>query len=1333
MPADGNRFTVLIFTDIVGSTDMKNRCGVPAYSEALRIHNGHFERLARECRNIRILRNMGDGYFAEAGGIVDAVRFALLFQHAMREGPWGQLRLTTRVGVHAGEISEVDSEGGCGIVAPAADLAARVMSLAVGGQILLTRLLFDEARHFIREHPETSTKPTPHLGWLAHGPYLLQGRDDPVDIYEVGAEGLAPLAPPPDGEKAKRAIRPGEEETLGWRPAAGLEIPGRPGWKLIKLLGAGGFGEVWAGGNRKLHQRRAFKFCFDNERLRALKREVTLVRLIRSALGDRNDIVGIHEIKLDAPPFYLESDLAPHGNLLQWASTQGGLEQIPLAQRISLVAHTATALAAAHSIGVLHKDIKPTNILIFDGPNGEPLPRLVDFGIGTLAEPGVLVQFGVTSAGFTRATIEHSTGTPTYSPPEYLAGRSYTIQGDVYGLGVLLYQLITCKPFDPLAAGWERDVPDPLLREDIAACVDGDPARRLPSAADLAERLLNLDQRRREIEDNERMACEAAASAKLEAAVSDARQHAARLRKLASVFGLLALLALAGGALAWKNQRKAAAALAEVEVKKREVDRKNTEYRAMLVEAARSDRLVAEEKLQAGLKREAFAHLARACEYDPASTLAAEKVVVALNDWPYPLPATILAKHQDGVTSACYSPDGKRIVTASWDETAMVWDVATGACLATLPGHGGEVVGAQFNPAGTRILMASRGRTAQVWDAITSKSLVTLSPYEGGITSAQFSPEGTRIATTSLDNVVRIWDPVTGKRLATFAGHGAGVTSVQFNPTATRIVTTSEDHSAQVWDVATSKCLVTLNGHKGTVHGAQFSPDGLRVVTVSEDETAMVWETATGRCLTTLAGHSAGVTSARFSPDGALIVTAAEDKTAQVWDAATGQNLASLTGHAGNVTSVQFSPDGTFIVTASLDRTARVWDTATGRNLAILAGHEGGVTNAQYSPDGSHIVTASWDRSARVWNIAARLRPMTFAGHELGLTSVNFSPDGKRLVTGSRDQTARVWDVATGRSLATLTGHDGSVLGVQFSPDGGRIVTASEDKTARVWDPATGQCLATLEGHEGGVISAQFNPDGRHVFTAAYDDTSQVWDAGTGKSLAIQGGHGGIGKCVQFSPDGSRLVTASEDNTARIWDLASNQITATLAGHEADVLTARFSPQGTRVVTASLDQTSRVWDATTGKCLVTLAGHKLFVTDAQFSPDGSRIVTASEDHSERLWDAADGKMIAALTGHKTTVWTVRFSPDGSHLITASPEDETAHMWDILPAAAGQPPAWFADFLRYLAQMRFKADGEFESLKPDDWLALQKQLRAVRQANTGVDTPYLRILRRFLPD
>ena len=752
MARSETRFAVLLFTDIVGSTDLKLRHGVPAYGEALRVHNGHFERLAAASGNIRILQNMGDGYFAEAAGVADALRFSLLFQEAMREGPWGEVRLGTRVGIHAGEISEVDSEGGCGIVAPAADLAARVMSLALGGQILLTRFPFDEARHFIREHPEVAGKTLPPLRWLAHGPYLMKGRDEPVEVFEVGAEGLAPLVAPPDGEKVKRAIRPGEEETLGWRPAIGLEIPGRPGWHLTDLLGAGGFGEVWAGEQTKLRQRRAFKFCFDDERLRALKREVTLVRLLQSALGQRDDIVHLHELKLDEPPFYLESDLAPHGNLLQWAEKQGGLDQVPLERRIALVAHTATALAAAHSLGVLHKDIKPTNILIFDGPDGEPRPRLVDFGIGTLADPSVLGLHGVTSAGFTRATIEHSTGTPTYSPPEYLAGRPYTIQGDIYGLGVLLYQLVTAKPIEPLAPGWERDIADPLLREDIAACVDGDPARRLSSAADLAERLLSLDGRRAEIEEHERFSRAEAARVEAEVAAVAARLRAARFRRLAAAFAVLALLAIASGMVAWVNQRKLNIALRQVREQNTVVEKKNAEVEVkigenyeLIVEAARKA-LGNARNLFATDPRTAFAHLAEALRYNdqlpPRMHLATlhDEVVQRVFTWTpaAPSPFGKPMQHDQGVTSASFSPDGRRVVTTSWDDTARLWDAATGSPLGEPMRHEAFVESASFSRDGRHVVTASSDDTARIWDAATCKPVGAPMRHDEGVNQREF-------------------------------------------------------------------------------------------------------------------------------------------------------------------------------------------------------------------------------------------------------------------------------------------------------------------------------------------------------------------------------------------------------------------------------------------------------------------------------------------------------------------------------------------------------------------------------------------------------------------
>src|SRR5262249_55238377 len=162
--------------------------------------------------------------------------------------------------------------------------------------ILLTRSAFDSARQYVLEHPMVGgIEETPDLHWIAHGPYVMKGSADPVDIYEVGAVGLAPLRAPADSEKARRAVKPGDEDVLGWRPASGLEVPDRKGWIIQRKLGEGGFGEVWLGEHRKTREHRAFKFCFDAERLRSFKRELTLFRLLRDVQGARDDIAHLYE------------------------------------------------------------------------------------------------------------------------------------------------------------------------------------------------------------------------------------------------------------------------------------------------------------------------------------------------------------------------------------------------------------------------------------------------------------------------------------------------------------------------------------------------------------------------------------------------------------------------------------------------------------------------------------------------------------------------------------------------------------------------------------------------------------------------------------------------------------------------------------------------------------------------------------------------------------------------------------------------------------------------------------------------------------------------------
>lgn len=621
-----------------------------------------------------------------------------------------------------------------------------------------------------------------------------------------------------------------------------------------------------------------------------------------------------------------------------------------------------------------------------------------------------------------------------------------------------------------------------------------------------------------------------------------------------------------------------------------------------------------------------------------------------------------LQGHTDKVMDVMFSPDGRRIVTASSDHTARVWDSEDGRLLITLQGHADQVCGVEFSPDGQRIVTASSDHEARVWDSANGRLLTTLSGHTGIVTYAEFSPDGQRIVTTSFDHTARVWNSTDGRLLFTLHGHEDWVLNAAFSPDGQRIVTASYDHTARLWSAADGHLLVTVH-HLGSVSYAKFSPDGQRIVTASYDRTAQVWNSVDGRWLFTLP-HDGSVEYAEFSPDGQHIITASDDSTSRVWNGANGRLLAVLQGHSGQVYQASFSPSGVRIVTSSADRTARVWTNLAGLSLIILRGNTGHVVGAEFAPDGQRIVTASDDHTARVWNVVDGRLLATLQGHKDVVWGAQFSPDGQRIVTASWDHTARVWNAADGRLLATLQGHTDRVWTAIFSPDGQRIVTASHDHTARVWNAADGRLLLTLQGHTDLILSAVFSPDGQRVLTASWDHTARVWNAVDGRLLLILQGHTDHVRNASFSSDGQRIVTASDDHTARIWNSADGHLLQVLQGHSDQVLQAVFSPDGQRVVTASVDHTARVWNAADGRSLATLKGHLDQVRQAMFSPDGQRIVTASYDSTARVWNVADGSLLATLQGHAGWVPHAEFSPDGQRIVTAS-WDQTARIWQVL--------------------------------------------------------------------
>jgi non-specific serine/threonine protein kinase len=321
----------------------------------------------------------------------------------------------------------------------------------------------------------------------------------------------------------------------------GEDVPHRPGWRLVTCLGRGGFGEAWLAEHAGSHERRALKFAHGAEGLAGLRREVALWRLLREGLGPRPDLIRILDWHFGEPRPFIETVWAAPGNLADWAERQGGIASLPLDTRLDLAAQIADALSAIHGMGVLHKDLKPANVLMREDEAGRPAIILTDFGSGRALDPARLDAFGITRPA-PDPTVQDTGGTHIYRAPESFAGAAPTAQADIFALGVMLFQLAAGDLRRPLAAGWEAAIADPLLREDIAAAAAGDPALRLADAGALAARLRALPERRAARARAE--AAEAAAARARRALEIDRARRAARLALVGALLAGLAVSTL---------------------------------------------------------------------------------------------------------------------------------------------------------------------------------------------------------------------------------------------------------------------------------------------------------------------------------------------------------------------------------------------------------------------------------------------------------------------------------------------------------------------------------------------------------------------------------------------------------------------------------------------------------------------------------------------------------------------------------------------------------------------------------------------------------------------
>ncbi len=875
------------------------------------------------------------------------------------------------------------------------------------------------------------------------------------------------------------------------------------------------------------------------------------------------------------------------------------------------------ALDFAHEAGVIHRDVKPSNLMVT--PAGEPV--WLDFGLARDEESDL--------ASLTRTG--DLLGTPAYMSPEQLDPTARTIdrRTDVYSLGVALYECLTLRrpfeaatrqglfeairskdPSDPRS--WNRAIPRDLLVV-LETALEKDRARRYQTARDFAEDL-------RRVREHEPIRARPASLA------LRARRWSQRNPALAaSILGLFILLSVGLGEALWFLRR--------------EIQR-GRELEASYLTARAAEMLPRDPGLGLLLAIEAE-------EQQPscAARTALHTALFRLRE------RRTIQAHQDAILGLAFSPDHRWLATASRDRTARIWDPAISSAVREMPVE--DELGRIFWSPDGAFLFAASYRQVFRWRTSDWKASGT---FDNGANSfAPLSRDESRLATISADGSISLWMLGEGSRIVLRARTPAS--QALFHPDGARLLSIHGDGSLRVWDAASGDARGELLA-PGSVHLGVLpvtSPKGTALAFAHRPQSAQLLDLESGAALPPLETPSE-IVSFAFSPDGGMLALGLSDGTTALHRTGDWSKVHTLGGHERAARTACFSESGAYLLTSSFE-SASVWDVVTGNELAVLR-QLSPITGMFLDETSMRVVSSGRDGTLRTWNCTsegerrfltresdgtvfldseeARLLTVEPEGARIfdassfeellhveatpPVSSATWSPDHRRFVTASRhDGIARVYDAATGATLLELRGSGSPVWFASFDPSGRRVVTAPEDRVARVFDVSSGDTLLFLRGHEGGVRHAVFSLDGRYIATTSEQDRSvRLWDAETGDPIVVLEVRDLTPMFSNFSPDGTRLVSATRQGIAPIWDWRSRRIEARLAEHEDWVTSAQFSPDGRLVLTSSRDGLVRLWNASTGEVHADLKGHGGEVRFASFGPLGRTIVSSGPD-GIRTW------------------------------------------------------------------------------------------------------------------
>ena len=693
-------------------------------------------------------------------------------------------------------------------------------------------------------------------------------------------------------------------------------------YRLLRLLGRGGFAEVYLGEHLYLETTAAIKVLYariaseDVEQFRAEAK--TIARLVHP------NIVRVLDFGVSEATPFLVIDYAPNGTLRK--RYPRGI-RLPLATIINCVNQIADALQYAHEQHIVHRDVKPENMLI--GRRNEIL--LSDFGIALVAQTG----HSESTQG-----VQDMAGTVAYMAPEQIQAKAETAS-DQYALGIVVYEwLCGSRPFQGSfteVAVKHSLVPPPPLRTllpglpsaieaVVMRALEKEPGKRYPTVKDFA---IALERAYREVREQD-------ASTRADGQEQDRQSAATMIFSQEDEIGSMPVLV-----------QPATDPLLATSVPLSEDSEATMQTPDLDYSHSTATILTEPENASAASKTPLI-------ERSTSGTFTRRAIISGLAG------ASVI-----GLGGLTWLALGKGMI---FPMTGATPTTTQGGTLLTYAGHMGPVWSVRWSPDGKYLASASSDHTVQVWDAMTGIPAYIYNDHHDTVYGLAWSPDGKRIASASYDKTVRVWDATTGYYPIVYSGHNSWIWTVAWSPDGKYIASGGGDKVVQVWEAATGNVLTSYTGHDSFILSLAWSPDSKYVASASSDKTVQVWSAENGAVIYTYRPYSTALWAVAWARDGKRIVSGSDDRTVQVWDALNGDHRYIYYGHTDFVYAVAWSPDGQYVVSGGDDKTAQVWNSMDGSNPFIYQGHSDTVRSLAWSPDGKFVASASFDKTVKVWH-----------------------------------------------------------------------------------------------------------------------------------------------------------------------------------------------------------------------------------------------------------------------------------------------------------------------------------------------------------------------------